>query len=206
MHYSHEECYCNSRKQYFCIYDDRPIHSVIMFDQNNDKKYPINNIDLVKPLDPLIIKAREVDKYQNELKEVIDNLIFQQYKIHDLPTLTEDQQFDLILEEAKLDYLHSEQKRLKKEILKYNLPNYKAILEEHEIHIEEIYVKYRKPFEDILKCTESEQNEFRQVLTDHNITTKKDWKEWLRKNHPDKNSDTDIDLCRKILEAGNAVF
>lgn len=45
-----------------------------------------------------------------------------------------------------------------------------------------------------------------QLLSKHNIHTVKDWRQWLLKNHPDKNENCDIELVQLINMAANIVF
>ena len=48
--------------------------------------------------------------------------------------------------------------------------------------------------------------EHKSLLDEYNIKTKKDWRLWLIKNHPDKNPNTTNDLVQKIIEAGQLKF
>jgi hypothetical protein len=38
------------------------------------------------------------------------------------------------------------------------------------------------------------------------ITNRKEWKKWLLINHTDKNTEADLELCKKVISAGNNVF
>lgn len=44
------------------------------------------------------------------------------------------------------------------------------------------------------------------VLITLGITTKKEWKNWLLKNHPDKLPDADVELCARVIEEGKRRF
>lgn len=44
------------------------------------------------------------------------------------------------------------------------------------------------------------------LLGDLGIKTIKDWKTWLRANHPDKNPEGDLDLVAKVNNEANKVF
>jgi hypothetical protein len=46
-------------------------------------------------------------------------------------------------------------------------------------------------------------SEYMDLLNKHKISSKSDWKEWLKKNHPDKKGDND--LCAKINECARAM-
>lgn len=45
-----------------------------------------------------------------------------------------------------------------------------------------------------------------ELLRNYNINTKKEWRQWMLKNHPDKKPDTDIDLVGLINVAASIVF
>ena len=59
---------------------------------------------------------------------------------------------------------------------------------------------YKKFFENYKeeKVTISQES----ILKKFNITTKKEWRVWLLKNHPDKNSNTNLDDCQNVIHSG----
>jgi len=49
-------------------------------------------------------------------------------------------------------------------------------------------------------------NPHRNLLNDHQILSRKDWKEWMLKNHPDKNLQTDVELVARINTAMEMIY
>lgn len=64
--------------------------------------------------------------------------------------------------------------------------------------------KSRSNPEPDTKPNTTHDKKYRYILVELQITTKKEWKAWLRNNHPDKNSNIDITLCQEVISAGRA--
>jgi hypothetical protein len=43
------------------------------------------------------------------------------------------------------------------------------------------------------------------LLKQYKITTRKEWRDWIFENHPDRGG-KDLDLCQRIISAGNTIF
>lgn len=61
------------------------------------------------------------------------------------------------------------------------------------------YQKYQKKFRD--EENKKYQHENTSILEKYKITTKKEWYNWLRKNHPDK-GDSDEEICKAVITEG----
>lgn len=64
---------------------------------------------------------------------------------------------------------------------------------------------YSSYFRDVPPAPKTEYKD-EDVLKRLNITTKKEWKEWLLKNHPDKNPSSDQELVTKVIAQGKLRF
>jgi hypothetical protein len=92
--------------------------------------------------------------------------------------------------------------------------DYEAVLKEEEQEKQKASRREkeerRRFFENIFKKrkVETEQNSVQrsvEFLKLHGITTKKEWKQWLLKNHPDKGGE-DTELCQKIICYGREIW
>lgn len=186
--YSYEECYYRNdskkRKTFYCIYNDKEINSST-----------INNINLVREYDERLPKAKVIKRLYEELENIPKKRSQFDYTINN----SEDH-FDILLAEAQLELLDTRIRGIKNQIKKINLPDYIQILQDWEDEITRIMNKYREKSQD---TTILEKSQGMTILEKYNIITKKDW---LRKNHPDKNPNTDLNLCKEIINAGNLKF
>lgn len=101
--------------------------------------------------------------------------------------------------------------------------NYLLEIERLKAKVEEIDIKlsgvdiqkdelrrqeYEKEQEELLRklfeqySNTQSKSDSKDILSKLNIHSKKEWKEWLLLNHPDKILNCDIDLCKEIITAG----
>ena len=111
--------------------------------------------------------------------------------------------FDLEIEEGKRDMIPEYIKQLHVKINIKNMPNYEKILRDEEDRIEEIFKKYKCY---IPSNENDDKDEYLKFLKSLNITTKNEWRKWLLKNHSDKNQDSNEELCKKVITAGNLIY
>lgn len=57
-------------------------------------------------------------------------------------------------------------------------------------------------FKNVPKSETRENNELEKL----GIRSKKEWKEWLLKNHPDKNPSIDQELVKRVIALGKTIF
>lgn len=66
--------------------------------------------------------------------------------------------------------------------------------------------KQKKDQEYKPKSTPKKNKDDDTLLDSLGIKTKKDWKNWILANHPDRNKDTNLDLCKRVLSLGKIKF
>lgn len=90
-------------------------------------------------------------------------------------------------------------KRLKELIRQLDIKIQSVSGEKPDREWEEMFKRYYQRTTQEKKATTDDD-----FLSSHGITTKKEWRDWLKKNHSDKNESIDVDLLQRIIACGKA--
>lgn len=192
--------YMDNPDHYYYIKKDNKINYYYLKDDSLVKlgRLIFYKVDLskIKELDPKVVKAYDYKKKLEEYKIInsrIDQLTIDKNTLKD---------FDLELCIANLENLIEEKKKYKKYLIPFD---YESVIEEHEEYVKRIFRPYRFELPKDFDIRKHEKNESIELLKQHKILSKKDWKDWLLLNHPDKNPNN-LELAQKIIDAGRAVY
>lgn len=177
------------------------------FEQECCQKYNVKNINFEKltshsEFNPTNYYYKIVNKTKHFYKFYSDKSVDipKQYQSYITPltkieiNISLNYYFDLSVEENKLN------------INKHLFTKYYKIINNNDIEdilrlekerIEKIFQKYRSG--ENYSSNQNKEEDI-QYLKNMNIMNKNDWKQWLLKNHSDKNSDTDEKKLRRVIE------
>ena len=137
------------------------------------------------------IIALDNKKFKNKISQLDrDNL----QKIENLSDF-------IAIEEYIIETRSKENNRLLSKIKNFGIADYQTVLLNWQSYINNI-PNQRSYIDNILNDT----NYCKDFLDSLYIYSKKDWKMWLLLNHPDKNPNTNKEICSKVIEYGNILY
>jgi hypothetical protein len=81
------------------------------------------------------------------------------------------------------------------------IKKYKKQQEEDELRRQEYKREREEALRNLFKRFNNDNSSVeKDILQELNIHTKREWKDWLVKNHPDRQGD--VELCKKVITAG----
>lgn len=173
--------------------------------KNIIKKEILSKIEIYAlPVD----KGRLIDK-KRFLEEKIKDLQKELYKINEQLNQPDiDPQEEFRKEELKNKEARERHAKRKKQSEKFfdSFFNKKRKTEQSSNKKEQTKQEQYGSHQQQNKKTEKGKDEpaKKSYFQQYNITTKKEWYAWLKRNHPDKNTQVDLDICQKVIAEGKA--